>query len=378
MPKNKQKHKNRNAFQKRKSSASSALNTFRFSRPVIIIAAVSLLTLLAAANIQTTRNLTANAQASVLGDNEDKDEGKQKEEKKEESKSGSSKEERIQEEQRDNRGSSGSQKSGSSNVFKTQSVSPKPTSSNSLVPSSIEVSPTDIDEVDNEDEDENEQETELVTADGQKIKTKVKNGVTTKIEIERGELKLKYKLENGRLVLKVENETGEELDIDENELQELEDETENELQQQGVAIAPVEGNTVAVTKNQVAAVTDFPLSIDVGTNQLILTTPEGPRVVTILPDQAVQNLLATGIINRVETQPTDSTTQTQLGAFTGVVKLEIRNNDIVYKVNGVKTHRMLGFIPVNTDTTAFVSANSGTVVAQQRSVLANVVDFLSP
>lgn len=344
MQKNKHKHRNRKAFQKRKSADNSGLNRFRFFHPVVIITAVSFLTLLALANIQTTQNLTANVQGSVLGKDKNNDEGGSKEEKKEEEK----KEEKKQEEQRENRGS----------------------------PSSTEVSPTDIDEVNNEDE--NEQKTELITADGQKIKTKVENGVTTKIEIRRGELKLKYKLEDGRFVLKVENETGEEVDLDENELQELEDQTENELGQQGVAIAPVEGNTVAVTKNQVAATTDFPLSIDVGTNQLILTTPDGPRVVTVLPDQAVQNLLTTGIINRVEPQTADTTVQTQLGAFTGVVKLEIRNNDIVYKVNGVKTHRMLGFIPVNTGTTAFVSANSGTVVAQQRSLLANVVDFLSP
>lgn len=363
MPKIKSKKKSPRVLQETRKSS----NKLQFPPHFVIIAFALLVSLFLAANIQTTQNLTASAKLSVLGDDEDRDEDKQEENKEDENEK--------EEEQDNTRGSSGSLKSGSSNIFRTQSASPKPTSS-SLTNSVISPTGVEDDDIDDDDEDEDEQETELVTADGQKIKTKVKNGVTTEIEIRRGELKLKYKFEDGKLVLKVENETGEEVELEDDELEELEDEAENELEEEDLAIQSVEGNALAVTKNQVAAITDFPLSIDVGTNQLILSTPEGPRVVTVLPDQAVQNLLATGIINRVETPNTD--TATQLGAFTGVVKLEIRNNDIVYKVNGVKTHRMLGFIPISTDTTAFVSANSGTVVEQQRSVLANVVDFLSP
>ena len=133
-----------------------------------------------------------------------------------------------------------------------------------------------------------------------------------------------------------------------------------------------------MTSNQVAALTNFPLSINIETKELIVTTPAGQKIVTVLPDEAVANLLVTGIINRVETASSDATTQGQLGALTGVVKLEIRNNEVVYKVKGTKTHRMFGFVPIDTQTTAFVSVNGGMVVAQQRSVLANVVDFLSP
>ena len=158
----------------------------------------------------------------------------------------------------------------------------------------------------------------------------------------------------------------------------MEHAVEDELEDDDVRLVPTGDNQLAVTRNQVAALTSFPLSINVETKELIVTTPDGQIIVTILPDEAVRNLLATGIINKIETPSVDATTQGQLGALTGVVRLETRNNDIVYKVKGVKIHKILGFIPVDTNATAFISANNGALVARQRSILASVADLLSP
>ena len=224
----------------------------------------------------------------------------------------------------------------------------------------------------------NKQETEIETADGQKIKTKIEDDGTTKIEIENGTVKLKYRIENGQLVLKVENEDGEEVEIEDDELEELENDVEDELADDDVKLVPTTDNQLALTQNQIAAFTDFPLSINVETKELVITTPTGQKIVTILPEEAVRNLLATGIINRIEAPPSDITAQDQLGALTGVVKIEMRNNEVVYRVKGTKTHRMLGIIPVSTPVTAFVSTDTGTTVAKQQSILTNVIDFLSP
>lgn len=219
-------------------------------------------------------------------------------------------------------------------------------------------------------------ETEIETLDGQKIKTKVEDDGTTKVEIEHGQLKLKYVVENGQLRLQAENEQGEEVELEDDELDELENELEDKLAEDDIKIATSSGKPV-LAKNGVAALTDFPLSIDVGTNQLIVTTPAGQKVVTVLPDQAVQNLLATNIINKVEQSVDPSLTQ-ELGSLSGVVKLEIRNNEVVYKVKGIKTHKVLGFIPVDISTTVFVSTQTGDMVAQEQSLFANVIDLLSP
>lgn len=217
--------------------------------------------------------------------------------------------------------------------------------------------------------------TESVSSTGVKIKTKVEDDGTTKVEIEKGKLKLKYKLEGGQIKLKAENEQGKEVELEDEELDEMENEAEEELEKKGIKIATGSGKPV-LAKNNVAALTDFPLSVDVATNQLIVTTPQGQKVVTILPDQAVQNLLATNIINKVDSAADPALSE--LGQLSGVVKLEIKNDKVVYKVKGVKSHRFLGFIPVDTSTTAFVSSETGNLVAQEQSLLANIVDVLSP
>ena len=306
--------------------------TLKFSRPIVVTALV-FIALLAAAAIQTTENMTVSTQ-SVLGDSE-QSEGQKRQRKR--------------------------QKSPQKKLRKKKRKGAK-----------------QGEEQQKQQSEGSKRETEIETADGQKIKTKIEKDGTTKIEIENGTVKLKYRVENGQLVLKAENEKGEEVEIEDDELEELENDVEDELGDDDVKLVLTADSRLAVTQNQVAAVTDFPLSINVETKELIVTTPAGQKIVTVLPDVAIKNLLATGIINKVETLAVDATTQGQLGALTGVVKLEIRDDKVVYKVRGTKIHRMLGFIPIDTQTTAFVSADNGAVVAQQRSLLANIVDFLSP
>ncbi len=362
----------------KKQKSSSTLSKLTTLHPLIIISIVSVLLLVISANIQTTQFLTANSGQSVLGDGEDSSEDRD-ENKSDEDKEGNKEEEKRneeikKEEEKKKEQEEKKQEPQSSKSSKSKSYLPKPSKS-TISPKAID-DDSDEDQVD-EDSNENEQETEIETVDGQKIKTKIKNGITTKIEIERGELKLKYEFKNGQLELKVENEDGEEVELDEDELNELEDETETELEDEGVEVEAISEDTVAFTKNQISAVTDFPLSIDVGTNLLILSTPEGQRIVTVLPDQAIQSLLETGVVNTIDTS-TDKQALDQLETSNNVVKLELKNKDIVYRIKGTKEHKILGFIPVNSPTTAFVSANSGNVVAQERSVLTSFVDLISP
>lgn len=361
MPKNKSENKSRIIVAKGRRSP---LSTARFSLLTAIVALGLVALSPLVANIQTTQNLTVSAQ-SILGDDEKSEEQKKAEEAQKET--DKQVEERLKEQQEQQKEA---EKKAAEDAWRPSRMSGRSTKSKTetISPSGLKIKT---------ESEGNKQETEIKTADGQKIKTTIEDDGTTKIEIKNGTVKLKYRVENGKLVLKVENDEGEEVEIEDDELEELEDAVEDELDDDDVKLAPTTNNKLAVTKNQVAAVTDFPLSINVETRELIVTTPAGQKVVAILPDQAVENLLATGIINRVETPPADTIIQDQLGTLTGVVRLEIRNGEIVYSVDGVKTHRMFGFIPVNTPTTAFVSADNGTVVAQERSIIANIVDILS-
>lgn len=215
--------------------------------------------------------------------------------------------------------------------------------------------------------DKHKTETEVETVDGQRIKTKVEDEGRTKIEIEHGDIKLKYVVKDGKVTLKAENKEGEEVKLGDEDFAELENEVEDE-----VSIS-TESGRLAVSKNGIKAATNFPLSIDVGTNRLIVETPAGVKVVTVLPDQAVTNLLATGKVNVVE-----SSASAGLQPLDGSIKLVMRDKHLVYEIPGKKDHQLLGFIPIKTDVTVFVSAETGEPIAQEQSMLNNIIDFLSP
>lgn len=364
MAKTKHKNKKRNIAS---NKSHSSLAKLKFSHPFPIIA-LAVITLLAASNIQTTQNFTEGSQ-NVLGENEQSEEQKEAEEQQEEA------EKQAEEAEEESAKQAKEQEKEAEKVTTNTTETPEPPRTS--IKSKTETVSLNDQQVEIESEDD-EQETEIETADGQKIKTKTEDDGTTKIEIENGTVKLKYSIVNGQVVLNVENEDGEEVEIGDDELEELENEVEDELEDDDIRLVSTTNNQLALTQNQIAALTNFPLSINAETKELIITTPTGQRVVTVLPDEAVQNLIATGIINSIETPPEDITTQDQLGTLTGVVEIETRDNEIVYKIKGNKTHLMLGIIPVTTPVTAFVSTDTGLTVAKQQSILTNVIDFLSP
>ncbi len=360
----KQNRKNKNKISARKNTS---LSTIRFYHPLVLIV-LAIIVLLAVANIQITQSLTSGAQ-HVLGEDEQSEEQKQVEEQRKED------EKKAEEAQEENFKQAEEQqkevdKSTTTNTTGTSEVSKK-----SIKSKTETISPSNL-KMKTEFEDK-KQETEIETAEGQKIKTKIEDDGTTKIEIENGTVKLKYSIENGQVVVKVENEDGEQVEIDDNELEELETDVEDELMDDDVKLVQITDNQLAITQKQIAALTNFPLSINVETKELVITTPAGQKHITVLPDEAVKNLLATGIINSIETPPSEITTQDQFDIFTGVVELETRDNEIVYKIKGKKTHNILGIIPVTTPVTAFVSTDTGQTVAKQQSILTNVIDFLS-
>lgn len=327
-----------------------------FTHIAVLIPVLIFLGLVVSANITTTNNLSNLTSTNVLG--EDEEAKKVEDQSKEVAKKAEEEQKEVQKAQEESQKKQKEQKKEEIKFGNSGSSNPTKTKTETISPADVK-SKTEV--------EGNKSETEIETADGQKIKTK--------IEVEYGQLKLKYVFESGRIKLKVENEQGQEVELADNELDEVENEIEDELEKDGIKISTGSGKPI-FAKNNIAALTDFPLSVDVGTNRLIVTTPAGMKVVTVLPDQAVKNLLATGIVNNIE--ESDPNLTSEVGQLSGVVKLEIRNNEVVYRVKGTKIHNLLGFIPVDTSTTAFVSAETGQPVAQEQSLLANIIDLLSP
>ena len=144
------------------------------------------------------------------------------------------------------------------------------------------------------------------------------------------------------------------------------------------------GGQFSFRRGQTQAVTDFPLSIDLATNSLVVTTPVGEKVVTVLPDQAVQNMLAANVIDQVGTSeeiiqgPAGATGFGLVSPVAGVIALGERQGVPVYEIAGIKRHRLLGFIPVQTQVTGVVSAETGELVTTEDvSLTERVINLLS-
>lgn len=219
--------------------------------------------------------------------------------------------------------------------------------------------------------DEDKVKTEIRFGEGEKIKTRVEDE-RTRIDVYSGGVKVRYELRDGRVIIKAETEEGEEV-----EGQDL-FKIEERLDKTGIKVA-TEGGKLVVARNNVGALSSFPIQLDLNTNQLIASTSGGPRTLTILPDQAVQNLLAANVISRLDPAVLQEAAQTEgLTSVSDVVALGERNGVPVYEISGLRDHRLLGFIPVTTPVSVTVSAETGQTIAQEQSLLSTMVDLLSP
>lgn len=218
-------------------------------------------------------------------------------------------------------------------------------------------------------------ESEFESTNSQKLKTKIEDDGAFKMEYEDKKSKFKYVVENGRIKIESENELDEFENEEELELRSrLEDKLEEKMEEEGIEIASSSGKPL-FSKNGIGATSHFPLSINPETNQLIITTPAGQKIVTVLPDQAVRNMIEKKYITIVENQENIAS---ESGQLDNTISLETRNDEPVYKIKGKKNHKVFGLIPVETDTTIYASTETGNPVAQEQSLLASFIDFLSP
>lgn len=260
-------------------------------------------------------------------------------------------------------GSSNSNSSGSSNSNNNtptpSSITTNPTVS--VSPSPIRVSPN---RVKVEEKDRLERSRVEVKTTPREIKS----------EIRQGDLRVKFEVKDGKVEVKTQVKSA-------NGETELENEAENEalhaveteLEKKDVKIATAPGAFALVNK-RVGALSAFPISVDPTTKQLTVTTPTGSKVVTVLPQKAIDNMLASKVMSDVVGQKVDNS----LASVPDLVNLETENGVLGYKVKGTKTHKLLGFIPIKTDVQAFVSAENGEVVNSTTSLLGRILNRIAP
>jgi len=178
--------------------------------------------------------------------------------------------------------------------------------------------------------------------------------------------------------------------------QEAETEVENEEEEATPSASP------SNLENRLRSISKFPLRIDTETNQLIMIKGGVERVLTILPEKAVQNMLRAHLKKGLgpkffgaggpSATPSASATPISTSSAEGIVteastdilvlenqiELEEKEGKPVYKIPARKHLKLFGFIPTTTQFTDFISAETGNLIEEQQSILARFLDLLSP
>lgn len=214
-----------------------------------------------------------------------------------------------------------------------------------------------------------------------RFKTKVEEGKQeTKIRI--GGLKIEFKQEGNKVVFKVKNEDDEEVDLDEDEEEELLDELEEKLEDDGIALATGSAQ-LGFIQNGRRVRTNFPLSVNAATGELLVSTPAGEKVVAILPDVAIQNMIRAGILTSVIEEPVPSAspspgegTSEATVAGAGIELTEVASQP-VFVISGVRDENFLGLIPVGIRLKAVVSVSDGQLIDIRQGLFSKLLDLFS-
>ena len=178
------------------------------------------------------------------------------------------------------------------------------------------------------------------------------------------------------------------------------DDEDDEDDESEVEVRSVD-NAALVIRNKLAAQTHFPLMVNLETNELIVTTPNGQKTVAVLPDQAVNHMLAAGVLDQIggkggikwleqqeatpsPTPATDSAEPTATPSGepdeeeeAAVVLAADADGELVYVISGTKFERLFGFFPVGLRRNAIVSAETGELIRVNQSIFTRLLDLLS-
>lgn len=150
---------------------------------------------------------------------------------------------------------------------------------------------------------------------------------------------------------------------------EIENETEVEVKEgtesSKVKIGQING-MFTFREQKFGAESQFPVSVNKTTKELTITTPNGAKVVAVLPDAAVENMLGQNVIDRI------------LGANGQLVQVKVdANGNLFYEISGVKDEKLLGLFSVAIPKTLSVSTQTGDLTSINQDTLSKLLDALS-
>ena len=309
--------------------------------PLIILAIIALTaTGAVASNVKVTSTLDSNVKGVFLAEGDDSSSESEDKSEENEQEDAEHEEEKQQEEAKkieerkleDAKKASESNSSGSSSSNSLKSSSKTRSSSQEV----SELENEDEDEGENEDEDEIENETD----DDSNLEDS-ESEIETEFEDHTTKEKFKFKLHNGKMEIEMVDKDGQTLKVVQKDNQLFKIKTSSESAETELDFES-EGEHFKFTANGVTALTQLPISIDEATSSLVVTTPAGEKIVTILPDEALQILRNSLLISSAEK-----------------IQLVQNGEKLTFKVNGKKQGRLFGFIPVSADVESEVNAETG-------------------
>jgi len=135
-----------------------------------------------------------------------------------------------------------------------------------------------------------------------------------------------------------------------------------------------DGAKMGFISNNKGALSTFPLKIDKATNSLIVTTPSGEKTVTVLPDAAIKNMLASKVMSFV----TSAKAEGELASTDKLITLKEKDGVLVYEIDGIREYKLLGIIPLKSKVKAVVSAENGQVIKTEQSLLGRILNRIAP
>jgi hypothetical protein len=124
-----------------------------------------------------------------------------------------------------------------------------------------------------------------------------------------------------------------------------------------------ETGQLSITQNNTTALTSMDMTINPLTNILTIETPYGPKRVSIMPDEAL------AIIQQLKI--------TDPGRIPDEVRILVRNNQLEYKISASKLQKLLWLIPIVIPQEVYVSADSGGLMAVQKSPLYSFISLFA-
>lgn len=125
-------------------------------------------------------------------------------------------------------------------------------------------------------------------------------------------------------------------------------------------------NKFTFSNENFEADSEFPVSVDSVTKELKITTPKGEKIVTILPDSAINNMIAQNVIDQIS-----------LGSGNAVEVRVDANGNVFYEISGLKNGKLFGFFSVAIPKTLNVSAQNGSLTNVSETLTSKLLESLS-